>query len=276
MKLKELVFHPPLLENDIRTIEDLYWILKDVFHYRREEIPFHYEDDIDEKQFFFFWDKILNIPIQYVLGYGYFLGYKFILNNSVLIPRNETEELVIQIVDKFFNKKHISVLDIGTGSGAILLTLEIMAKKRNIKFKGLGIDISKEALKIANLNKEKYSLESNFLVSDVFDNLSEEDKFEIIVSNPPYIAKHEFVDERVKKNEPHLALYADNNGLYVYEKIIKTAPNHLKKNGVIALEISPERKNGLIDLIEKNLQYNKYEFLKDINGFVRFLIIYLK
>lgn len=270
MKLKELIFHTPFEENDIRTKEDLYWILDDVFNLKREEISFHYLDEIDENQFFYYWNKIKNTPLQYLLGYSYFLGYKFKVNKSVLIPRNETEELVLLIKEKIKSRKNISILDIGTGSGAIILTLEMLLN--NNSFLGEGVDISIDCLKVAQANKELYHLNSKLYLSDVFENVN--GKYDVIVSNPPYIKKGEFVEERVLKNEPLLALYAKNDGLEVYKKIIKNATKYINKNGFLAFEISPERKKGLIALINKYLVYNKYEFINDINDFERYLFIY--
>lgn len=276
MKLKELLFHPPLVDNDVRTIEDLIWLLNDKFHYKRHELSFHYDDEIDEEEFFLYWNTLKKTPIQYLLGYGYFLGNKFYLNSDVLIPRNETEELVLLVKKLIKFKNEISVLDIGTGSGAIILSLEMMFNKEHFAFNGLGIDISMEALDIAKKNKEKFNLKTKFLHSDVYKNLDEKTKFDLIISNPPYIAKDEFVEERVKNAEPSLALYAVNNGLEVYERILKDAHKHLKNNGIIAFEIAPERKEGLEEFINKYINYEKYMFYKDINGFDRFLIIYTK
>ncbi len=276
MKLKELLFHSPLLTNDIRTKEDLIWLLEDKFHYKRHEFSFHYDDEIDEEEFFLYWNALTKTPIQYLLGYGYFLGNKFILNSDVLIPRNETEELVLLAKGTIKSNDEISVLDIGTGSGVILLTLEMLLKKENISFHGIGVDISNASLEIAKKNKEKFNLTSKFIKSDVYQNLDENIKFDLIVSNPPYIAQGEYVEERVRNSEPLLALYAENDGLLVYEKILKDAHKHLKNKGVIAFEISPERKIGLEKLVKEYIDYEKYLFVKDINEFDRFLIIYTK
>ncbi len=272
MKLKELIFHPPLNQNDIRTKEDIIWLIEDIFSIKQEEFCFNYEKEIDEKKFFFYWDQLKNIPIQYLLGYGYFLKHKFFLNKNVLIPRYETEELVLKVENIFKNYQEISVLDIGTGSGAIIFSLEMFFKKKGVKFYGVGSDISFLALEVANKNKNKFNLKSELILSDVYQNIK--GKFNLIIANPPYIKEGEYVDYRVKQNEPHLALYAKNDGLEIYEKIIKDASLYLLDNAIIALEIAPEREEGLKVLLKKYLAKTNYEFQKDINGFTRFLIIY--
>lgn len=274
MKIRELIFHPPLKENDNRTKEDLLWLLNDKFNYDYQKILLSYDQEIDDEEFFSYWDKLEETPIQYLLGYGYFLGNKLYVNENVLIPRNETEELVMLIKDKVKDYKDIKVLDIGTGSGAIILTLEMLLKKMDINFKGVGGDISPLALEVAHVNKTKFNLETRFIESDVYENINE--KFDLIVSNPPYIKEDEFVEDRVKNKEPYIALYAKNDGLEIYEKIIKDASMHLNKNGILAFEISPERKEGLAKLIDKYLNYRSYEVIKDINNFDRFLFVYLK
>lgn len=272
MKLKELIFHPPLENNDIRTKEDLVWLIEDIFAISRNDFCFNYEKDIDENKFFFYWNQLKTRPIQHVLGYGFFLSHKFIVNENVLIPRNETEELVLCAFNLFLNHQKINVLDIGTGSGAIILSLEMLFKEKGVEFKGLGVDISDAALKVAKLNKDKFNLDTNFKLSDVYENV--DGSYDLIISNPPYIDKEEFVEKRVKDNEPHIALYAENHGLEVYERILKDSKKHLNKNGIIAFEIAPEREEGLIKLIDEYCSNSKYEFYKDINGFTRFLIIY--
>lgn len=272
MKIRDLIFHPPLSENDIRTKDDLFWILEDFFDYNMRDICLHYEDEIDEIKFLFYWNKLKEVPIQYLLGYGYFLGNKFNLNECVLIPRNETEELVTVLFEKIKHKKKIRILDIGTGSGVIILTLEMMLKKQGAFFYGVGSDVSKNALNVARYNKKRFELETTFIESDVFSSINE--KFDVIVSNPPYIAKDEFVDYRVKNNEPHLALYGGDDGMKIYENILKNCKKYLLMRGMLAFEIAPERKEPLKVLLNKYLQDCKYEFLKDMNGYDRFLFVY--
>ena len=273
MNLRELIFNYKPGTDDVRTIEDMYWLIEDVFNIPRGEVPFHYEDEIDDFVFFSLWEKLKNKPIQHILGYGYFLGEKIKINEHVLIPRNETEELVLHVLKVMKHNEYNSILDIGVGSGAILLSIEKQMKEKGIDILGIGVDISKEALEIANFNLKQFNLNSKVVLSNVYENVNS--KFDVIVSNPPYIDIEEFVEKRVLDNEPHIALFADNHGLDIYEKILKDAHKFINKGGLIAFEISPEREEGLKELINKYINYNKYEFVKDINGFIRFCYIYL-
>ena len=108
MKLRELIFKVKPNSNDIRTIEDLYWLIEDLYSFERNQIPMHYEDEINDSVFFSMWERLLKEPIQHILGYGYFLGNKFVVDKNVLIPRNETEELVLKLIEII---KNIFVLE---------------------------------------------------------------------------------------------------------------------------------------------------------------------
>ena len=168
-------------------------------------------------------------PVQYIVGNVDFYGYKINVNKNVLIPRFETEELVfktINLIKKFFNE-NIKILDIGTGSGCISIAL----KKEIPGLDITAVDISEDALVVAKNNALENNCEINFIKSDLFNNI--DDKYDLIISNPPYISYDEQIMDIVKKNEPHLALYAKNNGLYFYEEIIKNSSNYLndKNNG---------------------------------------------
>ena len=158
-----------------------------------------------------------NKPIQYVIGNVNFYGLKFIVNKNVLIPRFETEELVEQVVEyaKSLNKDKIKILDLGCGSGAIGLTLKSILKDSEVTL----IDISKEALEVARLNANNLNLDVTFIESDWFSNVKLE-KYDIIVSNPPYIRTDEEIEEIVRDNEPSLALYGGVDGLDCYRKIL--------------------------------------------------------
>lgn len=274
MKLRELFFKAKNQLDAFTTIEDIYWLIEDIYHYSRGEVPMHYEDEIDDFVFFSLFERLKKEPIQYVLGYGYFLGEKFTVSKDVLIPRNETEELVVFLKNIIKTRGYRTILDIGVGSGAILLSIEKELKKENININGLGVDISSKALEIAHINKEKFNLKSKLMLSDVYENVNS--KFDVIVSNPPYIDEEEFVEERVKENEPHIALYASDKGMYVYKKILKDASLHINEKGIIAFEISPEREEDIRNYADMYVNYEKIEFVKDINGFTRFCLIYVK
>ena len=149
-------------------------------------------------------------PVQYIVGNVDFYNSNFIVNKNVLIPRFETEELVqntINFIKEYFDKP--KVLDIGTGSGAIAISI-----KKDIDSIVYATDISKEALEVAKENAKRNNVDINFVNTNIYDGINE--KFDIVISNPPYIRYDEEIEDIVKNNEPHIALYADNNGLYFY------------------------------------------------------------
>ena len=198
-------------------------------------------------------------PVQYIIGCADFMGEKFIVNKNVLIPRDETEILVTKAIEIALRTNSKKILDIGTGSGCIACSI---AKAINGNI--LGVDISKEALEVANQNAKKLILDKrvSFKESDLFSNLNGE-KFDIIVSNPPYIPPQEkaHIQKEVLK-EPDLALYTkDDKGLEFYEKIIQNAPKHLNPKGYILFELgigqSEYVKNLLLQNGFKNIQIEK-------------------
>ena len=171
-------------------------------------------------------------PVQYIVGNVDFYKYNFIVNKNVLIPRFETELLVektLNYINKYFNK-NIDIVDLGTGSGCIAITI---SKELNISVD--AVDISEKALEVANINNIKNESSVNFYLGNMLEPLNK--KYDVIISNPPYISRNEEIMDIVKNNEPELALYADNEGLYYYEKIIKEASNYLKDRYLIAFEI---------------------------------------
>ena len=199
-----------------------------------------------------------NIPIQYVLGETYFYNLKFNVNSSTLIPRPETEELVRYILSHNFS----SVLDIGTGSGCIAISI---AKNSNASID--AIDNSKEALEIAKSNAILNSVDVNFMFNDVFE-FSVTKKYDVIVSNPPYVLNSEkkYMHQNVIDYEPHNALFVeDSNPLIFYEKIALIASKNLNSNGLLFFEINEKFGDQIIDLLSK-LNFVDIELKKDING----------
>ena len=199
-----------------------------------------------------------NIPIQYILGEAHFYDLKFKVNSSTLIPRGETEELVQYILLHDF----ISVLEIGTGSGCIAVSI---AKNSNANI--TAIDNSIEALEIAKSNAILNSVEINFELSDVF-NFSDTKKYDLIVSNPPYVLESEkkLMNKNVLDYEPHKALFvSDNDPLIYYKEIAKIATNNLNKNGLLFFEINEKYSKQIIELLS-NLNFVDIELKKDING----------
>lgn len=208
------------------------------------------------------------IPVQYIVGNVDFYGYEFKVNENVLIPRFETELLVsktIEYINKYFNKK-VKVLDIGTGSGVIAITLS-----KKIDSLVTASDISKEALEVAKENAKNNNVNINFIHSNLFNNIGE--KYDVIISNPPYIAYDEVIDAKVKNNEPHLALYAENNGLYFYEEILRDAHNYLNEKNILAFEIGETQGESLMKIAGKYFPKALIKIEKDFPGKNRFLFV---
>lgn len=208
--------------------------------------------------------------LQYVIGNVNFYGIKYYINENVLIPRFETEELVentINYIKKYFNYP-IDIVDLGCGSGVIGLTLE---KKISTKSVDL-IDISPKALtvtkkNIINLNSRANIMENNFL-----ENINK--KYDLIISNPPYIKTDEQIENIVKENEPHIALYGGIEGLDCYKEILKNINNNLKEKALIAFEIGSNQAQDLIKLINIYLTNVKIIVKKDLSGRDRMLFIF--
>lgn len=209
-------------------------------------------------------------PLQYIIGDTEFYGSIFKVNKNVLIPRPETEELVektLEIINKYYPNKTLNILDIGTGSGCIPITL----KKHLPNAQVSAVDISKEALSVARENAELNNAEVKFIESDIFSNIN--DKYDVIISNPPYIREDEPIMDIVKNNEPHLALYAKDNGLYFYEEITKSSHNYLNDKFIIAYEIGEEQGNSVIEIAQKYFPNAKVKLEKDMRHFDRFVFI---
>lgn len=205
---------------------------------------------------------IEGIPVQHIVGYSYFYGYKFKVSDQVLIPRRETEQLVeetLLIYDKYFDNQKVDVLDLGTGSGAIAITLSIEEPNMHVD----AADISMSALMVAKENQLNLSSKVSFIQSDWFSEITK--KYDIIVANPPYIPSSEAVEDIVKK-EPSLALYGGSNGLEPYEIILKDAKNYLNEKSVIAFEHSMYQSENLKALILKYFKDVDIRQLKDLQG----------
>ncbi len=211
---------------------------------------------------------LLNYPIQYLIGYVNFYGNKIYVNNSVLIPRYETEYLIEKTIlycKKIFNKK-IKVLDLCTGSGAIGISL-----KKELNCDVTISDISKLALAVANKNCKENNVNINIIESDLLDNIN--DKYDLIISNPPYINKKMKIMPSVYKYEPHLALFADEEGIYYYRKIFEQIKKNIKEKFILAFEIGYEQKDTLNSLAKNYFSDCKIFFEKDLNNKYRYLFI---
>ena len=207
-------------------------------------------------------------PVQYIVGNVDFYDINLLVNKNVLIPRFETEYLVEKTINYAKNlKEPLDILDIGTGSGAIAITL---AKHLNSKV--IATDISEKALEIAQKNAKRNNTQITFKQSDILKNVK--GKFDIIISNPPYISKDETIDPLVKNNEPSLALYADNKGLYFYEEILKNIKPYLKEKSIIAFEIGMTQSKDITKITQKYLPKAKIITEKDLTGKDRYIFIF--
>ena len=210
-----------------------------------------------------------NKPLQYVLGHINFYGNDFYIDERVLIPRFETEELVentIKYINEFFTNP-VDIIDLGTGSGVIGLTLEKKVSTNSVDL----IDISKDALEVTNINCGKLNSKANIIESDMFSAVNK--KYDVIISNPPYIKTDEEIEDIVKNNEPHLALYAGKEGLDCYQKILENIALHMKEKCLVAFEIGMTQKDAIESLIKKYLKDVKVESKKDLSGKDRMIFI---
>ena len=214
-------------------------------------------------------------PIQYILGETEFLGLDFIVDNRVLIPRQETEEVVTQAYLRAlgaFGDKVINVADICCGSGVMGISL---AKKLTVRYLFMS-DISGDAIEVAKQNAKKHDVIGNFFIGNACDELVKAGaKVDLLVANPPYILKKEDVDESVLAFEPHIALFADEN-LSVYRDIFKSLPKLKKDYMLCVFEIGYDLKEKLTELIKQTLKNVTFGFAKDINGKERILILELR
>lgn len=208
-------------------------------------------------------------PVQYIIGNVEFCDTLIAVNKNVLIPRFETEYLVaktINYIQKKF-KDEVSIIDLGTGSGCIAIAL-----KKALNAQVTAIDISAKALKVAKKNAALNKVNISFLKGDISQKVV--GKYDCLISNPPYIAESDFIDPKVKKYEPHQALFAKDKGLYFYKKILGYAPAVLNKKFLIALEIGENQKEDLECLLKATYQQYKYCFEKDLNNRYRYLFIF--
>lgn len=209
-------------------------------------------------------------PLQYVLGNVNFYGEIFEINQNVLIPRFETEELVentIKYINSFFTEP-VDIIDLGCGSGVIGLTLEKKVSTNSVDL----VDISPEALEVTHKNCVKLNSKANLIHSDMFTNVTK--KYDVIISNPPYIKTTEEIEPIVKENEPHLALYAGTDGLDCYKKILQNVLPHMKERCIIAFEIGMTQAEDITKLAYEYLDNIRVEVKKDLSEKDRMLFIF--
>lgn len=207
-------------------------------------------------------------PVQYIIGEAYFMGEFFKVTHDVLIPRQETELLVTKAIDIIKENNLKQVLDIGTGSGCIACTI---AKQTNATV--LGVDISSDALRIALDNVTRLGINNRavFRKSDLFSKIRNDENFDMIISNPPYIPIGTELEPELK-HEPPIALFAEENGLQLYRKIVSAAPQYLNKDGWLIFELGIGEANMVKSFMDE--YFEEVNIIKDLNGTER--IIYGK
>ena len=254
---------------------EIEWLLRSLLKCNKLDIYLRFEEPLDKKQLSILksWIKRRvknNEPLQYITGSCEFYGRRYILNSKVLIPRQETERLIDIVIDKSKLVEYPDIIDVGTGSGCIASTLALEISKSNV----LGIDISLDALEIAEENKSRLNVknvffhEMNILIDVPFKTC------DFLISNPPYISQNEmkYLPKEIKNFEPHIALTDSDDGLIFYHRLGEIGKDILKLNGWIILEVGREEHPSKVYSIFKNLHYRNLELIKDFNGDNRVLI----
>ena len=263
---------------DIGTIK---YYLYELCQYYNIDLYLNIDKEVDTRIYKLFIDNINRIykyePIAYILGYCWFYGYRIIVNKDVLIPRYETEELVVNVLnylDKYYQDyDHISLGDICCGSGAISIALQ----KEEPKLTIYSSDISKEAIDIALINSKENDCHIKYYIGDMLDPIiNDRIKLDIVVCNPPYIGDNEILDESIINYEPDIALFGGVKGLKYYKELLSKIDLVINPKGLIALEIGFQQSKDIVDLINFYITNCDIEIIKDINNKERMIFIKLK
>ncbi len=258
------ILEATLLLGKVLNVDKVY-----IYTHGDEEVP----DFIAEKYLEMIDRRKEGYPVQYIINEKEFMGLDFYVEEGVLIPRPDTEilvEYVLDYIDRVHGNEDIDVLDIGVGSGAIGISIAYYRKNANV----CGVDISDKALKVSNINKERFNLNNVTLIkSNLFENIDRNKKFHIIASNPPYIPKDdiEALLEEVRDYEPRTALEGGLDGLDFYRRIIPESKHHLHEKGLLIFEIGYNQNNNVRDMMEREGFIN-IETLKDLQGLDRVVL----
>jgi release factor glutamine methyltransferase len=262
-------------EGELYSIFEL--VCEKYLNYSKSQVTYHFEENINQSNLINIYNAGVELkkgtPIQYILKEAFFYDLIFNVSNAVLIPRPETEELVDLIIKSQIanNSNPITILDIGTGSGCIPITL----KKHLPQAKVFGIDISEQALEVAKSNAIKNDVDVKFIKEDILSNfLILKSNFSIIVSNPPYVLNSEAqqMDARVLEHEPHLALFVeDNDPIIFYKRIIDLCDKYLEEKGWLFFELNPMYAIDVKNYANDSKIFNFTEILSDMSGKQRFL-----
>ncbi len=236
-----MLFNKTLTENDLKLLKEKY--------------PHNYQEQIEKVK--------NNYPVQYLIGNVEFLNTTILVNENVLIPRFETEYLVEKVIQKLKKYNNLTILDIGTGSGCIAISLA-----KNLPFKITALDINHKALDIAKKNAELNKVNITYNQQDILS-VSKLDDYDVYISNPPYIAYTETIDETVKY-EPKIALYAEENGLEFYHHILDIIAN---KPQLIAFEIGETQGLQIKQMAQVKFPEAKISIEQDLTGKDRYIFI---
>ena len=253
--------HAKMLLADLLNINSL-----ELLNYLQTQVSKELEEEYKKKVDLV---KVKN-PIQYVIGNVNFYGNIFEVNKNVLIPRFETEELVentLYYINNYFNPYDLSIIDLGTGSGCIGITLKKKLPKSDVTL----VDISPKALEVARKNATNLDANVKIIENDMLNGLT--DKYNIIISNPPYIKTDEEIEDIVRDNEPHLALYGGIDGLDYYKQILESAKTKVKDYYLIAFEIGDTLRMDVEKLAKLNFPEANIVSKKDLQGRDRMIFI---
>ena len=263
-----------LKENNIKNPSlDCELILSKILKKTREEILINLNDCINDKarnQFIFYLNKRKQKnPMAYILGFKFFWKYKFYINKSVLIPRPESEQIVEQALKYIPAEKEMNILDIGTGSGCLIISI----LKERPKCISTAIDLSKDAIKVAKINANLHHLGNKIKFLNINIDKFNSSKYDLVISNPPYINSIDLnrLDDDVRLYEPKLALYGGVSGFESIKKTIKNSYKLLKYNGKLIMEIGEKQKNYSSKTLINNGFYVNSVY-KDFSGKDRCLV----
>lgn len=268
-KIKGRQYGNPILEatlllGKLLKVDKVY-----IYTHGDEKVP----DFVVDKYFEMIDRRKEGYPIQYIIKEREFMGLDFYVEEGVLIPRPDTEilvEYVLDYIDNTYGEEEIEALDLGIGSGAIGISLAYYRRNARV----YGVDISQKALKVANINKERFNLDNiEILESNLFENIDGNIRFHIIASNPPYISKKDIegLQEEVRKYEPITALVGGEDGLDYYRRIIPESKSYLHPNGLLILEIGYDQGIEVRDMMI-NEGYKDVKILKDLQGLDRVVL----
>lgn len=254
------------------------FLLLELSEMESHNLYYEYDNEMDDELNKRFQEALQRLlkqePLQHILGYEYFYGYKFKVNEDVLIPRPETEELVANVLadyDEYFHGQKVCTIDVGSGSGAIAISL----KKEEDNLQMYASDISEKAVVVAKENAQALGVDVTFLVGDMLQPFIDANiKVDILVSNPPYIPVEEQMEKSVVDFEPHVALFGGEDGLKFYRMIFENAHKVIKEKAILAFEMGYNQKEAMEEEARKYFPTDRMETVKDLNGKNRMFFIY--